>query len=208
MKKQKIQFLILVIIIVAALGVLLLLKHNNEKAVAEEEAQKQGIVLDEIDSTMVTAFSYYVNGEELSFEKIDDSWSCVQDRAQQIDADKISSVLANVCEITADEELLEVEDLGTYGLLEPSNTVTIVCGDKTICYEIGAANEIVGGYYVKKSDAPQVYLVSGSIATAFTDELASYIVEEEETVSENEAEERVENTVEEVTETTSENAVK
>lgn len=183
MKRQKRQFLILVLVIVAALIVFFVLKQKNEQAAKEEEAKSQEMVLDEIDSALVTAFSYYVNGQQISFERIEETWSCVQDRELEIDADKINSLLENVAQITANEELLDVENLEEYGLLEPTNTITIVCNDKTICYEIGNYNEVVDGYYVKRRGETTIYLVNGAIATAFTEGVDSFIVEE--TVSEN-----------------------
>lgn len=185
MKKQRIQLIILLLAIICAIFTLLYVKQQNKKAEEQTKQENAEIIVDEIDITNISAFSYYFNGEKISYQKEEENWICINDESLQLDNEKIQELLKNISTISATEQVVDVEELSDYGLLKPLNTITITMGDKTVTYTIGAYNDILSGSYVRKNDETTIYIVNGGITTAFTQSPLNYVKEENEEVSEN-----------------------
>lgn len=179
MKKQRNQLILLLFAIFAAALLLVFVKQQNKKAEEEALQENAEIVIDEIDTDKITAFSYYCDGQKISYQKEGENWNCINHAELQLDNDKIQGLLANISSITASEKVSDVEYFGEYGLLEPSNTITIAMGDKTITYAIGNYNDIVAASYVRKNDETTIYLVSGGLTTAFGESPENYKKDED-----------------------------
>lgn len=179
MKKQKTQLMVIALLIVSAVVSLLSLQRHNDREQQREEDEAAAIVMDAIEVGSITAFSYEMDGTTWRYEKSGDGWICKNNEQLTLDTSKIESLLGNVSSITASDTLTDVENLGEYGLDQPSNRITIVTDDQTVTYSIGDYNSMIYGYYVRRNDEDQVYIVSGGIATAFTGEAAEYVAEEE-----------------------------
>lgn len=181
MQKQKKQFVIALILLIlcaaALLGVKLYNQKQEEKKDAEAEASK--IVVTDLNTDDITAFSYQLNGETLSFTKEGDSWIYDGDAGIDIDEDIIDTMLNKVTAITAEEEISEYEELSDYGLDQPSNTITLTTASGVTTLYLGNENEILSQYYLKISDSDIVYLVNASINGHFEKTIDDLRAEEE-----------------------------
>ena len=170
MKKQKIQFIVLFILLVicvaAYAGVTVSNKKTKEREEASEEEEK--IYLTDFDADDVNAFSYMLNGENLSFHKDGDNWVYDADPSVDLDEDSVKSLLTQAGKMTASEKLDEITELSDYGLDSPQNVITIETEKDTLTLDIGNCNEMLSEYYIKKEGSDDVYLTDSTTAKLFT----------------------------------------
>ncbi len=201
MEKQKKQFIVVLILLVVAVAAYLILHVYNDKKEAKEEAEEDAdtITITDFDTDDVTAFSYQLNGETLSFTKDGDNWLYDGDTSLDLDEDSITSMLSAVSNLTTEEALEEYDSLSDYGLDTPSNTITVTTADGTITLLAGNQNEITNSYYMMTGDSDTVYLISTDLNSTFSSAVDDLIAEEEETETE-EPEEATETVSEDTTE--------
>ena len=201
MEKQKKQFIVVLILLVVAVAAYLILHVYNDKKEAKEEAEEDAdtITITDFDADDVTAFSYQLNGETLSFTKDGDNWLYDGDTSLDLDEDSITSMLSAVSNLTTEEALEEYDSLSDYGLDTPSNTITVTTADGTITLLAGNQNEITNSYYMMTGDSDTVYLISTDLNSTFSSAVDDLIAEEEETETE-EPEEATETVSEDTTE--------
>ena len=201
MEKQKKQFIVVLILLVVAVAAYLLLHVYNDKKEAKEEAEEDAdtITITDFDADDVTAFSYQLNGETLSFTKDGDNWLYDGDASLDLDEDSITSMLSAISNLTTEEALEEYDSLSDYGLDTPSNTITVTTADGTITLLAGNQNEITNSYYMMTGDSDMVYLISTDLNSIFSSAVDDLIAEEEETETE-EPEEATETVSEDTTE--------
>lgn len=170
MKKQKTQFIVLLIILVvcvaAYIGVTISNKKTKEKEEASEEAEK--IYLTDFDADDVSAFSYMLNGEKLSFHKDGDDWVYDADTSVDLDEDSVKSLLTQAGKMTASEKLDEITNLSDYGLDDPENVITIETSEDTVTLDVGNCNDMLSEYYIRKEGSDDVYLTDSTTAKLFT----------------------------------------
>ena len=175
MEKQKKQFLVLILLLVvcvaAYIGVTISNKKTKEKEEASEEAAK--IYLTDFDADDVSAFSYLLNGEKLSFHKDGDDWVYDADTFVDLDEDSVQSLLSQAEKMTASEKLDEITELSDYGLDDPENVITIETAEETITLDVGDRNDMLSEYYLKKEGSDDVYLTDSTTAKLFTKTLDS-----------------------------------
>lgn len=201
MEKQKKQFIVVLILLVVAVAAYLILHVYNDKKEAKEEAEEDAdtITITDFDTDDVTAFSYQLNGETLSFTKDGDNWLYDGDTSLDLDEGSITSMLSAVSNLTTEEALEEYDSLSDYGLDTPSNTITVTTADGTITLLAGNQNEITNSYYMMTGDSDTVYLISTDLNSTFGSAVDDLIAEEEETETE-EPEEATETVSEDTTE--------
>ncbi|MCD8110133.1 MAG: DUF4340 domain-containing protein [Clostridiales bacterium] len=182
-KKQYLTLMIILIIIVAALIAVILGKRvQTKKAEAEEEASI--VYVNAFEISDVTAFSYQLDGETVSFELQDEQWVYTGDTTMEIDTEEVESFLTTMSEMEADSVIEDAENTEQYGLDEPSQTFTVEFSDGSAqTYEFGIENDMIGGYYLQTTDSAgdgTVYLISSSIVTStLSTEPESFQMEEE-----------------------------
>lgn len=183
MRKQKKQFIVLLVLLVlVVIGYAGLRYYNREeekKSDAEAEASK--IAVTDLPISDITAFSYHKDGKQMEFRKEGDSWLYEDDKTMDLDEDVIEAMLKEAGAVNASEEITEYEELESYGLKEPSNTIGISAGEVKLTIYVGDRNEINSKYYIKREDSDSVYLVEAGFVTAFQKSLEDLIVKEEET---------------------------
>lgn len=181
MEKQKKQVLILtvllLVLVIAYLAIHIYNGKQEEKESAKEEAEKIYITNDAVED--ITAFSYVLTGETLSFAKSGDEWIYDGDTSCNLDESVIETMLGKVASITADECLSEPESLDSYGLDAPSGQITLTTDEETVTLFIGNRNAITGSYYLKKDGDDKVYLVSSTVASACTKNISDLLTEED-----------------------------
>lgn len=194
MEKQKKQFAVLLAVLVVMILVYLGIRFYNQKAEEKETAEEEAetVTVTDFDTDDVTAFSYQLNGETLSFTKDGDNWFYDGDVTLDLDESVVTTMLSAASNLTTTDVLDEYDSLADYGLDAPENTITITTSDGVITLMVGSSNEITGDYYMMTGDSDTVYLISSSLSSSFGKTVEELIAEEEET----EATEEVETTEE------------
>lgn len=182
MQKQKKQFVILCVVLVVFVGLFFGIKawqnHKEEQEAAAQEAER--ITAASLDVDEISEFSYQYEGTEITFVKEEDTWYDQEDKSITITQNMISTMLSNLSEITAEQQITSPEDTDQYGFDAPSNVIQLKMGDSTFTVTIGMQNEITGQYYLMVSDDDTVYLVDSTIPYAFQKSVEDLTEEEEE----------------------------
>ena len=180
MKKQKKQLIALCILflicIVAWVGLTKWNKSQEQKKQEEEEASK--VMVTDITTEDINAFSYQYNNETLSFVKEDGTWYYEADKSISLDQDTMETLVATVAQLTAEQEIKDYEDLSEYGLDTPSNTITLTTGDGTTTLLIGNKNDMLSQYYVKTDQSDSIYLAGSAVYTTYQKGIADLTVTE------------------------------
>ena len=180
MKKQKKQLIalciLLLICIVAWVGLTKWNKSQEQKKQDEEEASK--VMVTDVNTEDVNAFSYQYNNETLSFVKEDDTWYYEADKSISLDQDTMETLIATTAQLTAEQEIKDYEDLSEYGLETPSNTITLTTGDGTTTLLIGNKNDMLSQYYVKTNQSDSIYLAGSAVYTTYQKGIADLTVTE------------------------------
>ena len=186
MKKQGKQFLILFAILIIAVGILTGFRiYNKGQEKKEAEKADTSVMVTEIPLKDINAFSYQLEGENISFHKEGDTWIWDERPELSIDGGKIEAVLGKLERVKADGIVKDPESMDVYGLVSPSNTIQVTYGEKSTTFYIGNYNDMAGCYYFKTDMADTVYTVSSGIAQLFTDTADSFAVEENQEISAN-----------------------
>lgn len=179
MAKQKKQLGILLIFMVACLLVYLgILRYSRHAEHAREDEEE--LVVVEIDTDAVEAFSYVADGSVCSFSRDGETWISEQEPERRLKADRINSMLKKAARVTASERLESYESLSDYGLDAPENTLTFTCGGAVTTVRIGSYNEMLKAYYLMTDGSDEVYLVDSSLPDAFSGTLDDLTEEESE----------------------------
>ena len=96
-------------------------------------------------------------------------WEYVQRPGFPLSDTKLSKLASAVASISASREITEPESLSTYGLDNPSLTVTVGYSDGTTrSYSIGNYNEFSSVYYMMTDGSNTIYTVDSTIMRTFT----------------------------------------
>lgn len=201
MQKQRKQFVITVVIllvlVLAYIGIHLYNQKQEEKK--EKEEKENEITVTELDTDDVTAFSYQVSGETLSFTKDGDEWVYDQDTSLDLDEDVVNGMIEKAASLTADDSFDDYDSLADYGLDQPSNTITLTTKESTTTLYLGNQNAMTSQYYLMTGDGETVYAVDNTLSTTFS-KTEDSLVKEEDTQTE-EPEEAVTEETESVSDT-------
>ena len=180
MKKQKKQLIalciLLLICIVAWVGLTKWNKSQEQKKQEEEEVSK--VMVTDITTEDINAFSYQYNNETLSFVKEDGTWYYEADKSISLDQDTMETLVATAAQLTAEQKIKDYEDLSEYGLDTPSNTITLTTGDGTTTLLIGNKNDMLSQYYVKTDQSDSIYLAGSAVYTTYQKGIADLTVTE------------------------------
>lgn len=201
MQKQRKQFVItvvlLLVLVLAYIGIHIYNQKQEEKK--EKEEKENEITVTELDTDDVTAFSYQVSGETLSFTKDGDEWVYDQDTSLDLDEDVVNGMIEKAASLTADDSFDDYDSLADYGLDQPSNTITLTTKESTTTLYLGNQNAMTSQYYLMTGDGETVYAVDNTLSTTFSKTVDS-LVKEEDTQTE-EPEEAVTEETESVSDT-------
>jgi len=169
MKKQRKQFLVITIVLVFLIAATAGMKlyNKNAQTAKEKETAADTIYITQTAAEDITAFSYELNGETLSFTKQDGTWSYDQDPSVNLDQDAVESLLSVFATFTATDEITAYENLSEYALDAPADTVTFT------------TNAMLNEYYVKNADSDVVYLTATSLQARFSKSVEELTVLEE-----------------------------
>lgn len=179
-KQNRLLLILFILLIIFAIAYILLRQYNQQ--LEEEEAletQESTIAFlpENLDVSDIIGFSFIADKDVLQFEYSDDTWYLSTDHTCPLDQDIISSIVSNMNNLTARRQVDDsLEQLDTYGLDNPSNTITIVDADgvQATIY-IGNANSVTDDYYIYMEDDTTVYTIESSFANAFNYDLTDLI---------------------------------
>ncbi len=155
--------------------------YNKKTEEAEEEAAAGETIL-EVDTSALTAVTYTIDGEQVSFSLQDDgTWQKDDDETFPVDSSALLAPLDEASSLKSVRTLTEVEDISEYGFDEPQNTITLTDEDGTeTVITIGDNNASTGNdYLMLNEDESTIYTVSTDLSSAFSDDLYDYAESEE-----------------------------
>lgn len=169
MAGQKKQFLALLLVVVIGAAAFFGLRAWQESKDEAREAEKEAetITAASLTTDQITAFSYRLDGEELSFEKMDGVWHYSGDADISINQTMIDTMLQSLSKVTAARQIPKPENTDEYGFADPSNVIRVQVGQEEITFTLGMYNTVTSQYYLMVSGDENVYLVEGQITTAF-----------------------------------------
>ncbi|MCD7819301.1 MAG: DUF4340 domain-containing protein [Lachnospiraceae bacterium] len=182
MKKKSFRLIIGVVVIFILCGAYYGLRVYNQKTEEAEEEAAEGETILEVDSSAITAISFTIDGEQVSFSlQDDDTWQKDDDDTFPVDSTVLLTSLDELEELKSVRTLSDVEDISEYGLDEPQNTITLTDsdGEETII-TIGDNNSSTGNdYLMLNEDSSVIYTVDTGLSSSFSDDLYDYAVSEE-----------------------------
>lgn len=179
MKKNKIIKIGVVFVIFLLLVVVyLLLKGHNQKAEKQADETSENVIID-IKAEDIKDLSFTIKNEQMKFIKDENSWTLDQDAEFPVDSEQMTVLTDALSNVSASRTLEDVDDLGEYGLLEPSNKITITqTSEDSTSITIGDTNSVTGDCYIYlNNDVKVVYTVDSDLATVFNGSLMNYAVE-------------------------------
>lgn len=173
--KRKVKFAGCILILAVLLGVLLAVSRMNQTE-ESEELESETVEVTNDDADTVTAVSFSIGDQEVSFTKNDDQWSYDQDPEFPLNQTKIENIVSKAVALSADQVLEDDSvDLADYGLTDPSNVIQYTAGDKTTKITIGDKNTTTSLWYLYlNDDTAKIYLVNQGFDSMFPDSIMSF----------------------------------
>ena len=148
---------------------------KQEKAENSKEEEEQVSVTDTSVDEIETV-KFLIDKKEVAFQRKEEEWVKGNDEAFPVSQDTLNNAVGMLGDLKAERVLDDVSDLSEYGLDSPVNTIVFKTkvGEET-SIKIGAKNESVSQYYVKKNeDDKKVYLVASASIEPFMNSLYDY----------------------------------
>lgn len=194
MQKQKKQFLILCIVLIAFVAVFFIMKavtkQQEEKEAAQAEAEK--ITALTLNTEEITEFTYQYEDTSLTFVKEEDTWYYQEDKTIPISQTMIETMLSNVAEITAEQQITATDDISQYGMDTPLSVIALQMGETTVTITVGMQNTITSQYYMMVSNDDTVYLTDSTVYSAFQKSVEDLTEVEEDSETEDATEGEIE----------------
>ena len=148
---------------------------KQEEAESSKEEEKQVSVTD-TSADEIETVKFLIDKQEITFRKKDDLWVKSDDEAFPVSQDTLNNAAGMLGDLKAERVLKDVDDLSEYGLDSPVNTIVFKTKDgEETTIKVGAENESVSQYYVKKNeDDKTVYLVANASLIPFMNSLYDY----------------------------------
>ena len=159
--KKKGKMAACLILLVLLLAVLVVLTKKNSTADADSSSSDSGADAEKVvdfSKDDVTALSFQINGETVSFTKTagdddTDIWTYDQEDGFPLDEGKITSVLSSLSSMTAERVIEddEIDSMADFGLETPSQEVVVTAGDEKTTIHVGDKNSS-SRYYIYLND--------------------------------------------------------
>ena len=186
--KKKGKMAACLILLVLLLAVLVVLTKKNSTADADSSSSDSGADAEKVvdfSKDDVTALSFRINGETVSFTKTagdddTDIWTYDQEDGFPLDEGKITSVLSSLSSMTAERVIEgdEIDSMADFGLETPSQEVAVTAGDEKTTIHVGDKNSSSRYYIYLNDDTSKVYLVSTSLGTMFPSDMMEWATTE------------------------------
>ena len=154
--------------VIAVLG--LALWALNRSTAAEEAASSAAadgtIPLCSFSAADLSRITYTYNGQTLTLDDADGSWTLADDPDYHLDASACNTMVTALASLNAKRQLT-AQPGEDYGLADPAVTVTVTAAGETNTFAFGTENPVTGDLYVQKAGDDAVYTVSGNKAACF-----------------------------------------
>lgn len=174
MNRYKKLYILAGVLVVACLVTFGVTRYEAHK----ENIQNSGEVVLELPTDSVTALSWDYDGQELSFHREEDTWTYDGDEAFPVDQDKIQELLDPFAAFGVSFIIQDPEDLGQYGLNDPTCTIEISAEDQDYTILLGDYSTMDSQRYVSIGDG-NVYLVQNDPLDLFDAQLSDLIHNDE-----------------------------
>ena len=178
MKKKTVKMVLAVVSLAVLCGVYLGVStyvSKQEEAENSKEEEEQVSVTD-ASADEIETVKFLIDKKEVTFQRKEEEWVKGNDEAFPVSQDTLNNAVGMLGDLKAERVLDDVSDLSEYGLDSPVNTIVFKTkeGEET-SIKIGAENESVSQYYVKKNeDDKKVYLVASASIEPFMNSLYDY----------------------------------
>ena len=178
MKKKTVKMVLAVVSLAVLCGVYLGVStyvSKQEEAENSKEEEEQVSVTD-ASADEIETVKFLIDKKEVTFQRKEEEWVKGNDEAFPVSQDTLNNAVGMLGDLKAERVLDDVSDLSEYGLDSPVNTIVFKtkAGEET-SIKIGAKNESVSQYYVKKNeDDKKVYLVASASIEPFMNSLYDY----------------------------------
>ena len=148
---------------------------KQEKAENSKEEEEQVSVTD-TSADEIETVKFLIDKKEVAFQRKEEKWVKGNDEAFPVSQDTLNNAVGMLGDLKAERVLDDVSDLSEYGLDSPVNTIVFKTKDgEETSIKVGAENESVSQYYVKKNeDDKKVYLVASASIEPFMNSLYDY----------------------------------
>ncbi len=170
MKKQAITLIALV----AALGLMigayfLVTSLGGEGESTVTTAADNTVTLLSVDVETMTALSYLLDGEEMSFTVENGAWRWSEDKSLNLDGAKFYAMIEGMMPLTSTVKIdaPTAEQLTAFGLDAPTNRVTLADGSGTHTLILGDYNSYNACYYAALDSTDTVYMIPATVAEGF-----------------------------------------
>ena len=165
MKRSKKLCILLGILIAVCLAALAAMLSEEKK----EEIKTSGETVLSVESAKVTALCWEQDGTTWSFHRGDDGWQYDDDAEFPVSDSAMDALLEPFRSLSAAFTIENAEDLGRYGLDEPTCTITLTTDDETYTVKLGDHSTMDSQRYMDIGD--------GNVYLAVSDPLDAYDVE-------------------------------
>lgn len=130
------------------------------------DAEAATLPLCPLDADAVDAVTYTQDGDTLTLQKsAEGAWSLADDPALPLGQSTVTTLLQNVCALTATHTLEAGAISGDTGFDAPELTLRLGAGEETFALTVGALNPVSQAYYLRVEGDDAVYTVfSGDIS--------------------------------------------
>ena len=164
--KQRTLAVLLAAVLVLG-GLLWLVTRSNAAEEAASSAAAEGsITLSSFAADDLTSIQYTYQGETLTLNDTDGSWTLADDPEYHLDASACNTMVTALAALNAKRQLT-AQPGEDYGLADPAVTVTVTAAGETNTFAFGTQNPVTGDMYVQKTGDDAIYTVSGNKAACF-----------------------------------------
>ena len=164
MKRGK-KLILLTAVLLLLIGGTFLARSRTTKVVELEEAE-ESTVLYQLNTDELSAISWTDGDETISLLKNGDTWSLEGDADFPLSTAKADTLAANFRELRAEKTIDNPDALSTYGLEDPSCSITITA-ETEMRFELGSEKSMDGYLYLSVGDG-KIYLVDSALLDSFS----------------------------------------
>ena len=164
--KQRTLVILLVLAVIAGGALLALNTYNSNEAAASSAAADGSIPLSSFTSSDLSQITYTYNGETVTLDYDDGSWTLDDDPDYHLDSSSCNTMVTALSALNAKREITAQSD-EDYGFDEPAVTVSVTAAGETNTFTFGAENSVTGDIYVRKNNEDTVYTVSSNKVSCF-----------------------------------------
>lgn len=177
MKKKTVKMVLAVTALAVLCGTYVgVSTYVSRQEEAENSKEEKQVFVTDASADEIESVQFLIDKQEITFQKKEDLWVKSDDEAFPVSQDALNNATGMLGGLKAERVLKDVDDLSEYGLDTPVNTIVFKTkGGEETSIKVGAENESVSQYYVKKNeDDKTVYLVASASLTPFMNSLYDY----------------------------------